>query len=47
LAQSRAKASSEAIDELEINPVNQDFLKGIDLGESSEEEEDAVGEEED
>lgn len=38
LAQSRAKASGDKIDELEINPENADFLKGIDLGESSDDE---------
>ena len=36
LAQKRAKNSDEIeIDELEINPENADFLKGIDLGDSS------------
>ena len=30
----RAKTSEE-VDELEINPVNADFLKSIDLGDSS------------
>lgn len=30
----RAKVSDE-VDELEINPVNAEFLKGIDLGDSS------------
>jgi len=33
-AEMRAKVSDE-VDELEINPVNAEFLKGIDLGDSS------------
>jgi len=33
-AEMRAKTSEE-VDELEINPVNADFLKSIDLGDSS------------
>jgi hypothetical protein len=31
----RSKSNGE-VDDLEINPVNADFLKGIDLGDSSE-----------
>ena len=38
LAKEKA-AASEEIDELEINPANADFLRGIDLGDTSEEEE--------
>lgn len=36
-AEIRTQATDE-VDELEINPANADFLKGIDLGDSSEEE---------
>ena len=43
LAQQRSKQGREGrdeeIDELEINPANAEFLRGIDLGDTSEEEE--------
>ena len=32
----RKASESGMVDELEINPKNEDFLKGIDLGDSSE-----------